>query len=160
MATQAVYSWVPSSARYVEITGFGPTPRGAGLMCTAQLSWPPKDPAETLDYVFDITDALFGNEGDAIATLDIGIAPSNPGDLTLQSASADGGRAILWLTGGQAGTSYAVTVTLGTNSGRILSRTIYLLVTNLAAANGTENAITDQTGAPITTQSGAAITTS
>jgi hypothetical protein len=119
--------------------------------------WPAKDPSETLDYVLDISQALCGNDGDSISTLDIAISPTNAGDLVVQSSSADGTQAILWLTAGFAGTTYAVTVTIGTNSGRIIARTVNLPVVILANQAGTSGAITDQTGAPITTESGAPI---
>ena len=160
MATQAAYSWIPSTARIVLIDGYGAIPRGSFQTTPCPLTWPPKDPTETVDYVFDVSQALAGNEGDAIATLDVTIIPDNPGDLTLQSSSADGDQAILWLTGGFAGTTYTVTITLGTNSGRIIARTVSLPVMTLAVQPVPPNAITDQTGAPITTQTGSPITTS
>jgi hypothetical protein len=124
------------------------------------LAWPAKDPTETLDYVLDVSEALAGNEGDAIATVDVQIIPDNPGDLALQSSSADGSQAILWLTAGFSGTTYAVTITIGTNSGRVLARTVNLSVVTLAVQPIIPNAITDQTGAPITTQTDSPITTS
>ena len=47
------------------------------------MNWPTKDPIDILDYQFDISPALIGNDGDAIATLDVTIEPAQPGDLTL-----------------------------------------------------------------------------
>ena len=119
-----------------------------------------KDPGDTLDYVFDICEALAGNDGDAIATLDVAIYPDNPGDLTLQSSSADGDQAILWLTGGFAGTIYAVTVTVSTNSGRFLNRTVSLPVLSLATPPVSQSDIITETGVPITTQTDQPITAS
>ena len=120
-----------------------------------------KDPGDTLDYILDLSDALAGNDGDAIATLDISINPDGTGDLSLQSSSADGDQAILWLTSGVAGTTYAVTVVVGTNSGRIFSRTVSLPVEALATPPvAGSSIITDQSGAPITDQTGAPLTTS
>jgi hypothetical protein len=113
------------------------------------LAWPVKDPSE----------AIAGNEGDSIATLDVGISPNNPGDLTLQSSSADGDLAIMWFAAGFAGTTYAVTVTIGTNSGRIIGRTVNLPVLSLATPPVPPDAITDQTGAPIMDQADQPITT-
>jgi hypothetical protein len=160
MATQATYSWIPSTARVVLIEGFGMVPRGTpACPQPPQLCWPPKDPSDTLDYIVDISEAIAGNEGDAIMTLDVVIAPDNPGDLTLQSSSADGDIAILWLTAGVAGIIYEVTVTIGTNSGRVIGRTINLPVVTLATAPVPGSALTDQTGAPITDQTGAPILT-
>jgi hypothetical protein len=160
MATQAVYSWIPSTARVVAIEGFGIVPRGAPpCPQPPPLCWPPKDPTDTLGYIVDISEAIAGNEGDAIMTLDVLISPDNPGDLTLQSASADGAIAILWLTGGVAATIYEVTVTIGTNSGRVIGRTINLPVVALATPPVPPSALTDQTGAPITDQTGKPILT-
>jgi len=142
------------------VEGFGPFPRGVLQTQPPALAWPVKDPADVLDYVFDLTDALAGNEGDSIATIDVSISPNNTGDLTLQSSRADGDQAILWLAAGIAGTTYAVTVVVGTNSGRVLSRTVSLPVESLSTSNVSTNDITDQTGAPLTDQTGAPLTTS
>jgi hypothetical protein len=132
MGTPATFSWIPSTARVIVLDGFGAVPRGALQVPPPPLAWPEKDPSDTLDYVFDISEAVAGNEGDSIATLDVLITPNNAGDLTLQSSSADGTQAILWLTGGFAGTIYAINITIGTNSGRIIARTVTLPVVSLA----------------------------
>ncbi len=161
MPTPATHSWQPSTARIVVVEGFGPYPPGVLQTQPPALIWPVKDPGDTLDYILDLSDALAGNDGDAIATLDVSIAPNNTGDLTLQSSSADGDQAILWLTSGVAGTTYAVTAVIGTNSGRIFSRTVSLPVEALATPPSSgSNVITDQSGAPITDQAGAPLTTS
>ena len=160
MATPATYSWIPSTARVILIDGFGMIPRGTLQVPQPPPAWPAKDPGDTLDYVLDISEAIAGNEGDSIATLDVVISPDNSGDLTVQSASADGDQAILWLTAGYAGTTYAVTITIGTNSGRVIGRTINLPVIYLAAPAVGSSAITTQTGAPITDQDDDPITTS
>ncbi len=159
MSTPASHLWRPSNARYVQIDGFVPTPRGPQIPPALPLKWPAKDPADTLDYVFDIAPALTANPGDAISTLDVSISPGNPGDITLASASADGAQAILWLSGGQPQTTYTVTVSITTTGGRTLARSIALPVIALASApaaaaalttlNG--QALTDPTGTPLTT---------
>jgi hypothetical protein len=51
-------------------------------------------------------------------------------------------------------------VVVGTNSGRVVSRTVSLPVEALATPVAANNVITDQTGAPITDQTGASLTTS
>lgn len=158
MGTGATYSWIPSSARIVCVDGFGIVPRGGFPIIPQPLAWPPKDPIDVLDYIFDISAAIAGNFGDAIATLDVAITPDNPGDLVLQSSSSDGGQAILWLAGGYAGTTYAVTVTVGTNSGRVINRTVSLPVIALSVQPVPANAITDQTDTPIFTDTGAPLT--
>lgn len=160
MSTAATHSWQPTTARTVVVEGFGPYPPGVLQTQPPALIWPVKDPGDVLDYVFDLSDALAGNDGDAIATLDVAISPDNTGDLTLHSSSADGDLAILWLASGVAGTTYAVTVVVGTNSGRVFSRTVSLPVQALTTQpSSASNVITDQNGAPITNQTGAALTT-
>lgn len=159
MATQAAYQWLPSSARVVYIEGFGILPRGSIPLPPVTLAWPAKDPLDTLDYVFDISAAISGNEGDTIATLDVAIAPANAGDLLLNSARADGDQAVLWFSAGIAGTTYGVTVTISTNSGRVINRTIELPVIALSSQPMPANAITDQAGNPITDQNSNPITT-
>ena len=139
MATNASHLYKPSAARMLMLDGFVPGPRGGQanpLSAIPLPAWPAKDPADVLDYQFDIAPALTGNDGDAIATLDVGISPSNPGDLALASAAADGARAVLWLSGGMAGTIYSVTITIGTQAGRTLSRSVLLPVLALATATG------------------------
>jgi hypothetical protein len=161
MSTPATHTWQPTTARIVVVEGFGPYPPGALQTQPPALIWPIKDPGDVLDYVFDLSDALAGNDGDSIATLDVSIYPNNTGDLTLQSSSADGDQAVLWLASGVAGTTYAVTVVVGTNSGRIFSRTVSLPVEALATPpSAGSNVITNQAGAPITDQTGTALTTS
>jgi len=160
MSTPANYTWQPTTTRVVVVEGFGPFPRGVLQSAPPPLCWPVKDPGDVLDYVLDLSDALAGNQGDAIATIDVSIMPDNTGDLTLQSSSADGDQAILWLASGVAGTTYAVTVVVGTNSGRVFSRTVSLPVEALATPVAAGNVITDQNGAPITDQTGAPLTTS
>ena len=106
MPTPATHVWKPSNARTVVLDSFIPVPRGSTAVAPPPLNWPTKDPADVLDFQFDISPALIGNDGDAIATLDVTIEPANPGDLTLNSATADGAVAVLWLSGGQPGIIY------------------------------------------------------
>ena len=88
------------------------------------------------------------------------ISPNDSGDLTLAFSRADGDRAILWLTAGIAGTTYAVTVVIGTQSGRMVSRTIGLTVMALATPMPFGDVITDQAGTPLTDQTDGPITIS
>jgi hypothetical protein len=159
MSTPASHLWRPSNARYVQIDGFVPTPRGPQIPPATPLAWPPKDPGDTLDYVFDIAPALTANPGDTIATLDVSISPNNPGDLTLVSSSADGARAVLWLTAGQALTNYSVTVTVSTTGGRTLARSIALPVVALANVVVSESDLTTPDGQPLTDPTGTPLTT-
>ncbi len=159
MGTPAQFVWQSSTARVVTPDGFGPFPRGTWQTFPTPLSWPVKDPGDTLDYVVDFSRALAGDTGDTISTLDVATSPNNTGDLIVNSTRVDGDRAVVWLSAGFSGTTYSVTVVVTTNSGRTLSRTIGLPVLTLStpAPFGTE--ITDQSGAPLTNQTGAPLTT-
>lgn len=159
MTTPASHLWRPSNARYVQIDGFVSTPRGPQIPPPKALAWPPKDPGDTLDYVFDISPALTANPGDTISTLDVTVSPNNPGDATLASSSADGPRAVLWLTGGQPLTTYMVTVSITTTGGRTLARSIALPVVSLASVPAPADALTTPTGQALTDPTGTPLTT-
>jgi len=158
MTTPANHLWRPSNARYVQIDGFVPVPRGPTVPPAQALVWPAKDPGDTLDYVFDILPALTANPGDTISTLDVTVSPSNAGDVTLVSASADGPRAVLWLTGGQPLTSYTVTITITTAGGRTLARSIALPVIALASVPAPSGALTTPSCQPLTDPTGTPLT--
>ena len=154
MPTTAAHVWRPSAARSITLDAFVPVPRGTTSTTPALLSWPVKDPADLLDYQFDIAPALIGNDGDAISTLDISVSPSNPGDLALSSAAADGTRAVLWLSGGQPATTYTVTLTIGTQAGRAIARSVLLPVASLAAVPVLASPLQTETGSPLVDANG------
>ena len=154
MSTPATHVSKPSSARVVVLDSFIPVPRGAAAAAPPPLNWPTKDPGDVLDYGFDISPALVGNPGDSIATLDITIRPNNPGDLIMNSASADGSVAVLWLSAGQTGTVYVITIVIGTTSGRTLQRSILLPVLFLSTPAIPPTAIETNAGLVITDQNG------
>ena len=154
MPTPAIHVSKPSSARTVQLDSFIPVPRGATAVAPAPLNWPTKDPGDVLDYGFDLSAALVGNPGDAIETLDVTISPNNPGDLVLNSAAADGSMVVLWLSSGQPGGVYVVTVTVGTSSGRRLNRSILLPVLYLSTPPVPPTAIQTSAGLVITDQNG------
>ena len=160
MPTPATHVWKPSNARTVMLDAFIPLPRGSTAVAPPPLNWPTKDPADVLDYQFDIAPALVGNDGDAIATLDITIEPSNPGDLSLNSAIADGSVAVLWLSGGQPGTVYTVNLVITTTNGRTISRSILLPVLYLSVSPVPPNALLTDTGVVLTDQNGNPVLTS
>lgn len=157
MPTTAPHVWRPSAARTITLDAFIPVPRGTAAAPPKLLSWPLKDPGDLLDYQFDIAPALIGNDGDAISTLDIAIAPSAPGDLALASAAADGTRAVLWLAAGKPGITYTVTIGIGTQAGRMISRSVllpvaalaYVPVVNPPVLTDTGSTIVDSNGNPI-----------
>lgn len=154
MPTPATHVWKPSTARTVVLDSFVPVPRGSAAVAPSPMNWAAKDPVDVLDYRFDITPALLGNDGDGIATLDVSIEPANPGDLALSGATADGTVAVLWLSGGQAGTVYTVTLAITTLNGRTITRSILLPVLNLSVPPIPGNAIVTETGIILTDQNG------
>src|ERR1700761_6097074 len=133
MSTTLSHLWKPSHARLVTLDSFIPVPRGSLAVAPPPLNWPTKDPGDILDYILDISPAIIGNDGDAIATLDVTVAPANPGDLVGQSTTTDGSRVVLWLAEGQAGTVYTITVSISTVNGRSLERSVLLPVLMLSA---------------------------
>lgn len=154
MSATISHVWKPSSARLVTIDSFISVPRGSSPIAPSPLTWPTKDPGDILDYILDIGPAIVGNDGDSIATLEVGLSPSNPGDLTLQSTSADGSRIILWLSAGQAGTVYTITFTISTVNGRSLQRSVLLPVLLLSVPLVPPSAIMTTAGVVITDQNG------
>jgi hypothetical protein len=157
MPTPASHVWRPSCARFVAIDSFVPLPRGSSAVAPPLLNWPTKDPGDTLDYEVDISPALVGNDGDSIATIDATIAPDSAGDLSVISMTADGSRCIFWLTAGQSGTTYTITIIVGTINGRTVQRSVLLPVLYLsvppipsdALETGAGTVVTDQNGNPI-----------
>ena len=154
MPTPASHVWKPSNARTIVLDCFIPVPRGSAAVAPPPLNWPTKDPADVLDYQFDVSPALVGNDGDSIATLDVSIEPANPGDLTLNSAMTDGPVAVLWLSGGQSGTVYTVSLAIGTVNGRTINRTILLPVLYLSVPPVPSNALVTDAGIVLIDQNG------
>lgn len=154
MPTPASHVWKPSNARTIVLDCFIAVPRGSAAVAPPPLNWPTKDPADVLDYQFDVSPALVGNDGDSIATLDVSIEPANPGDLTLNSAVTDGPVAVLWLSGGQSGTVYTVSLAIGTVNGRTINRTILLPVLYLSVPPVPSNALVTDAGIVLIDQNG------
>jgi hypothetical protein len=154
MPTTATHIWKPSTARTIVLDSFIPIPRGSASAVPSPLSWPIKDPTDVLDYRFDIAPALVGNDGDAIATIDVAIDPANPGDLTLNSVKADGNIAVLWLSSGITGTIYTVTMLITTLNGRTISRGVVLPVLYLSVAPNAPGVLITDAGQIITDESG------
>lgn len=146
--------WRPSTARRVALDGFAPVPRGTSQLAPPLLAWPAKDPADVLDYELDITAAVAGHESDSVAAVDILSSPAGAGHLQVGAIAADGRVAVVWLSGGQAGTTYRLQVTVTTNSGRVLGRAIALPVLALAAQAPPAGALQTQGGAIVTDEDG------
>jgi hypothetical protein len=154
MSTPATHLWKPSSARVVVLDSFVPVPRGTTATAAAPLNWAAKDPADILAYESDIGPAVTSDGGDSITTLDVTIAPSDPGDLRLINSGVDGTRAILWLAAGQSSTVYIVTISIGTAGGRSVQRSILLPVLPLSIQPVSANALQVAAGVALTDQNG------
>lgn len=154
MPTPVTHIWKPSNARTVVLDSFIPSPRGSTAVAPPPLNWPTKDPTDVLDYQFDISPAVVGNDGDAIATLDVTVEPTDPGGLRVNSATTDGTVAVLWLSGGQSGTVYTVTLVIATVNGRTIQRSVLLPVLSLSIPPIPLNALITNTGVILTDQNG------
>ena len=159
MTNPVSHVWKPSSARLVVIDSFIPVTRGSPAVSPPPLNWPTKDPQDVLDYQIDVGPAVVGNTGDVIAALSVSVAPAAPGDLTINSAAADGTMAVLWLSGGQAGTVYTVTLLISTTSGRTIQRSVLLPVMELSVPSVPMTAIQTSAGVVLTDQNGNPILT-
>jgi hypothetical protein len=154
MSTIVSHVWKPSHARVVIIDSFVPVPRGTTAVARPPLNWPTKDPGDILDYIMDIGPAVVGNDGDGIATLEVTVSPSNPGDLVVQSTTADGTQVVLWLSEGQAGTIYTITFSITTVNGRSLQRSVLLPVLMLSVPAVSPDALMTTAGVALTDQNG------
>lgn len=97
-------------------------------MAIAALRWPDKDPAENLDFSMDWTDQLtLTPTPDTITAM----AWTVPAGLTAGAQYHATGIATTWLSGGTAGTDYAVTCRITTAAGRVIERNVRLLVREL-----------------------------
>jgi hypothetical protein len=133
---------------------FVPVPRGSVATAPTPLNWPAKDPCDILDYQLDIEPALVGNEGDAINSVDIEVDPSQPGDLSLDNVTADGYKIVIWVSSGQAGVNYNVTIKVTLASGRTLQRSVILPVIALSSPSVPVSAIETTTQDPLTDENG------
>jgi hypothetical protein len=152
--TPVTHVWRPSSARRLVLDGFAPVARGATVTAPLPLTWPGKDPGDVLDYEFDISAALLGNEGDTLASASVTSTPSGPGDLVVNSLAADGAMLVFWLAGGVAGTTYTLKVSATTVAGRTVERALLLPVVALADPQPPASALTTNTGAVVSDQNG------
>ena len=85
------------------------------------LSWPAKDPDEYLDYCIDWTKRLV--DDDTIASVEW-FLPST--DIEKSKESHDTSKAIVWITGGLAGTTYPILCRVTTAQGRIMDQSVNL----------------------------------
>ncbi len=157
MSGTVAHLWRPSDSRIAVLDSFVPVARGSTVTAPPPLNWAAKDPKDVLDYQFDIRPAIIGNDGDSISEVHVEISPDVAGGLVLNSSIADGSRVVLWISGGEAGVIYTVTLKIRTTSGRVVQRSVLLPVLSLSTPPVPENAIelggglilTDQNGNPV-----------
>lgn len=91
-----------------------------------------KDPDAVLDYTFDWGPWL--PEGDQLVDHEVVVSPVEPGGVTVDASQLSTGSSavlryvIVWLSGGNAGTSYQVTCRVTTADGRTDDRTMTIQV--------------------------------
>lgn len=145
----------PSTARVVSLDPPLPLPRGIVPSDLPPLVWPAKDPGDVLDFALDATAALAGDITDRIATVNVTVVPQVSGaDVQLGNVVADATVVVMWLSSGQAGTVYAIQITLSTLNGRIIGRTVLLPVLEMAAIAPPASVLTTDAGAIVTDQNG------
>jgi hypothetical protein len=104
--------------------------------------------------IANITAAIAGHESDSIAAVTVLPSPAGAGHLQVGDIAADGRVAVVWLSGGQAGTTYRLQITVATTSGRVLGRAVSLPVLPLAAQAPPSGALQTPGGAIITDEDG------
>ena len=147
--------WQPASARSVAVDGLLPLPRGVLPSDLPPLAWPAKDPGDVLDYSLDLSAALTGDPTDQVAAVSVTIQPNGgASDVQVGRIVGSGSSAVVWLSAGQAGTTYAVQLSVGTLKGRVIGRTVLLPVQQLANAGPPANPLTTEAGSIVTDQNG------
>lgn len=87
-----------------------------------------KDPSDVWDYSLDFTDAM-AKAGDTLASVSVTASPST---ITVGSTSTTpAGMATVRLSGGTAAVDYTITYRATTAAGRVIERSVMLLVRNL-----------------------------
>lgn len=93
------------------------------------LRWPDKDPSDVWDFTLDATAWVAAVE-DTLASAAVTCSPDT--ELTVGAiTTTEAGLVSVRLSGGQASTDYRVTLTLTTDAGRVLERSVMLLVRDL-----------------------------
>ena len=85
-----------------------------------------KQPAERFSYTVDYSGAL--TDGDNVQTA---VAEVSPAGLVVDNVSAIDPRVRFWAAGGEHGTTYKVTLTVGTADGRVFQDEIVFKIKEL-----------------------------
>jgi hypothetical protein len=113
-------SVLPSAARTIPLLSFaGTTPRGRQPV-SLPLRWPPKQPADVLDYSLDATGFLADIEDQVVSVTATPLSVS-AGDVAIASLAVAGGLVTAWLAGGQPDTDYTIEVAIATLAGRTMN---------------------------------------
>jgi hypothetical protein len=123
-AAQAV-SWMPSPDRTIYVPGM--TASQMRGVTNGTLMMPQKQPEEELDFSFDISANL--PSGDTIAS--VSVNATSPAGLTVLYSGGAGTLATIWLSGGTAGQTYLLFITINTAQGRTRYLQVTLLVPGL-----------------------------
>ena len=83
-----------------------------------------KDPADVLDYDIDYGDWIAS--GDTITTVTTSVSPA--GELAVDSVQISSPEVKIWVSGGEAGSTYTITVTASTTAGRVKEETFRIRV--------------------------------
>lgn len=110
-------AWTASPSRTLAALGPAGTALRGVRLAPPHLRWPAKAPGDTLDYALDLS-AWLAEDGDALTQVVASIAPAGPADLSLVWIAIYAGLPTLLLTGGVAGTDYAIALLATTAAGR------------------------------------------
>jgi hypothetical protein len=88
----------------------------------ALLTWPEKDPQETLDYYVDYSGRIPADDEITQSSWSV------PSGITATQANFAGRKTVIWLSGGTEGGSYELTNTVQTTDGRILEQTCLIVI--------------------------------
>lgn len=83
-----------------------------------------KDPSDVLDYDIDYSDWI--TDGDTITTAATSVSPAS--ELVVDSVQVSSPEVKVWVSGGEAGTTYTITVTASTTAGRVKEETFKIRV--------------------------------
>lgn len=96
--------------------------------------WPVAQPDDDLDYSIDIA-AVLEEINDTIASASVASAPSGTGELTIVSVAINGDVITSWLSGGVAGRTYCIDISVTTTGGRVFVFCVHLPISAILATN-------------------------
>ena len=85
-----------------------------------------QQPGETLDYDFDCKSLFNNDDSDSLASAVAAVAPAG---LTVNAVVSDANTAKLWISGGNDGDDFVVTLTLTSTNGRVKEDEVEVFIT-------------------------------